>query len=244
MTEKSIYPRVLLKLSGETLNASGQKGVGFDKVAQVADDIKQVLSEVDVEMAILIGGGNIFRGRDVGDRKLKTPARVHYMGMLATMINGLALKTAFEELKLDARVMSSVRADEVAEPFLYEKAISHLASGLIVILAGGSGKPFFTTDTAAANHAATLNCNALLKGTNVDGAYDCDPKSNPHAKMYRTLTFEDAIVNNLTVMDRSAFDLCQRQNIPIVIFNNRNLHDNLRDILVGKEIGTLITDGS
>ncbi len=216
-TGKPPYKRVMLKLSGEALMGDGEYGIDFNTVARIADDIKQVLS-LGVEVAVVIGGGNIFRGvagATVGMER----ASADYMGMLATVINALALQNALEERDVVTRVQSAIPMASVCEPYIRRRAIRHLELGRPVIFAAGTGNPFFTTDTTAALRAAETGCEVLLKGTQVDGVYDSDPVKNPDAKRYEELSFHDVLARDLKVMDAAAISLARENQIPILVFS-------------------------
>ncbi len=234
------YRRILLKLSGEAFQNRRDGGsLDFDIFQSMARQLKKV-REMGVEIAIVVGGGNIFRGlpgegcgidRTTGD----------YMGMLATVINSLALQSALEREGLYTRVMSAISMPAVAEPFIRRRAVRHLEKGRIVIFGAGTGNPFFTTDTAAALRASEIEADALLKATKVDGIYTDDPKTNPKAKRYRTLTYREALEKRLKIMDAAAFSLCSENRIPIVVFDFFRKDEILR-VLAGGTAGTLVTD--
>jgi uridylate kinase len=234
------YRRILLKLSGEAFQNRRDGGsLDFDTFLAMARQLKKVRAK-GVEIAIVVGGGNIFRGlpgegcgidRTTGD----------YMGMLATVINSLALQSALEREGLYTRVMSAISMPAVAEPFIRRRAIRHLEKGRIVIFGAGTGNPFFTTDTAAALRASEIEADALLKATKVDGIYTEDPKKNPKARRYRTLTYREALEKRLKIMDAAAFSLCSENRIPIVVFDFFRKDEILR-VLTGRSAGTLVTD--
>lgn len=234
------YKRVLLKLSGELFGGESKKGIDFKSISKLALYLHNLLKKVpELKIAIVVGGGNLFRGRDVTNSEFDR-ATADYIGMLGTVMNALALQVELEKVGSDTRVMSSIAMNSVCEPFIRRKALSHLEKGLIVILAGGTGNPFFTTDSAAALKACELNCEIILKGSNVDGVFSADPKLDKGAKLYSSLTFQKALEEGLTVMDNTAFALCQREKIPIVVFNVKKLK-NIEKIISGERIGTLVT---
>lgn len=231
------YKRILLKLSGEALMGSESFGIDPKRLQQYAEEIKKT-SELGVEIAIVIGGGNIFRG---GDAESLGIDRVQgdYMGMLATVINGMALQSALEEQGIYTRLMSGIKMDQVCEPFIKRRAVRHLEKGRIVIFGAGTGNPYFTTDSTASLRAIEIEANVVLKGTRVDGVYNADPEKDPDAERYSSLTFKDAYSKGLNIMDMTAFTLCMENNLPIIVFD-MNKPGNLLDLIVGKEVGTLI----
>src|SRR6202035_3373191 len=213
------YQRVVLKLSGEGFGHSGKSGISVDETLSIARQAKRVL-ESGVQLAIVVGAGNILRGAQfsAGGTVIKE-ATAHYMGMLATVLNGLALQDALESLNCETRLQTAIRMETVAEPYIRRRAIRHLEKGRIIILAGGTGNPYVTTDTAAALRARELEANILLKATKVDGVFSEDPEINPHAVRYEKLTHERVIRDNLRVMDTAAIDLCKSAKLPILVFN-------------------------
>jgi len=234
------YGRVLLKLSGEALagrDAGQGHGLDRDAVDVVARQIRQV-GALGCRMAIVVGGGNILRGRDVADT-VDVRATADQMGMLATMINGLALMDGLERLGLEARLMSAVSAHQICEPFIRRRALRHQDKGRIVVLAGGTGNPFFSTDTTAALRASELHCEVLLKATKVDGVYDRDPMTDGGASRFETLTFRDALARNLKVMDLTAITMCMDNDLPIHVFDVMT-QGNLERVVQGEEIGTRV----
>ncbi|MEN2985568.1 MAG: UMP kinase [Thermodesulfovibrionaceae bacterium] len=235
--KKPIYRRVLLKLSGEAL--MGERGYGIDPktVTYMAEEIKKAYS-VGVEIAVVIGGGNIFRGMEAAEQGIER-ATADYMGMLATVMNALALQNALEKLNITTRVQSAIEMRELAEPYIRRRAIRHLEKGRIVIFAAGTGNPYFTTDTAAALRAIEIGADVILKGTKVDGIYSSDPLKDPNAKKFDTLTYMDVIRYSLKVMDSTAITLCMDNNLPIVVFNI-NKSDNLKKIILGEKIGSIV----
>ena len=232
-----IYKRVLLKLSGEAL--LGEKSYGIDpkRIAQYAKDIKTI-TDLDIEVAVVIGGGNIFRGVSAASNGIDR-VQGDYMGMLATVINGMALQSSLEEVCVQTRLQTAIKIEAVAEPYIKRKAVRHLEKKRVVIFGGGTGNPFFTTDSAAVLRAIEINADVILKGTRVDGVYDSDPEKNKKAKKYDTISFSDVLSKNLKVMDSTAFTLSQENNLPIIVFN-MNEQGNLFKVIKGKEIGTKI----
>jgi len=234
------YKRVLLKLSGELFSGDKKEGIDFEAIEKVAKCLINLKNKYPIDLAIVIGAGNIFRGRRVEEIDFDR-AQADYMGMLGTIINALALQGELERFGAQTRVLSEVNVVAVCEPFIRRRALRHLDKGRIVILAGGTGSPFFTTDSAAALKATELQCEVVLKGSNVDGVYDCDPKKNGNATKFETLTYQYALEKGLMVMDATAFALCQHEKIPIIVFNANNL-ENIEKIIGGEKIGTLITE--
>ena len=232
------YKRILLKLSGEALMGNKQFGIDNNRLMQYANEIKQI-AEIGTEIGIVIGGGNIFRGVQA-ERGGMERTQGDYMGMLATMINSMALQAALESVGLYTRLQSAIEMKQIAEPFIKRKAVRHLEKGRIVIFGAGTGNPYFTTDSAASLRAVEIDADVILKGTRVDGVYDQDPEVNPSAKKYDSLTFDQAYENNLKVMDMTAFTLCKENDVPVVVFN-MNEPGNLKKVIEGIEIGTLVT---
>ncbi len=235
----SEYKRVVLKLTGEAFGGERKIGLDDKAIGRLAVGIKKLIKDTGVQLVIVNGGGNLFRGREHQEGTVD-PAQLDYIGMLGTIMNSLALQEELNAREVPSRVMSSLRVDQACEPFIRLRAIHHLEKGNVVILTGGTGSPFFTTDSAAAQKAAEINADILLKGTNVDGVYDCDPKMNAHAKKFQQITFREALIRGLTVMDHTAFALCQSQHIPVVVFDIRDF-DNVGRVIRGEKIGTLIT---
>ena len=211
------YKRILLKLSGEALMGDDAYGINEDVVSRIVAEIGDVV-RLGVQVGVVIGGGNIFRGMK-GAASGMDRATADYMGMLATVMNAMALADAMRRADLEARVQSALRIDQVVEPYIRGRAIRHLEEGRVVIFAAGTGNPFFTTDTAAALRAAEMGCDALLKGTQVDGVYSADPRKNPHAERYVTLTYLDMLARDLAVMDAAAISLARENKLPIIVFN-------------------------
>jgi uridylate kinase len=235
------YRRIVLKLSGDAFGERGITGISIDETLKVARQAMRIVQR-DVQLAIVVGGGNLLRGRQFsagGD--VIRPATADYMGMLATVLNGLALQDALESLTCETRLMTAVRMETVAEPYIRRRCIRHLEKGRIVILAGGTGNPFVTTDTAAALRARELEADILLKATRVDGVYSEDPEDNPHAEFYRELTYNRVIRDNLRVMDTAAIDLCRAAKLPILVFNFK-LEGNIERAIAGHPIGTLVCE--
>jgi uridylate kinase len=238
-TKKGPYRRVILKLSGESFAPPGERGISMQEIMHIAAQTYRAKQQ-GVEIAIVIGGGNILRGAQftAGNSSIQE-ATGHYMGMLATVINGLALQDALESLGCETRLMSAVKMDGVAEPFIRRRARRHLEKGRTVILAGGTGAPFVTTDTAAAQKALELGADILMKATRVQGVYSDDPEKNPHAVLYRDLTFQEVRDQNLRVMDPTAIAHCMEHNLPILVFNYRE-DGNIERAVRGEKIGTSV----
>jgi uridylate kinase len=232
------YQRILLKLSGEALGGATGTGIDPESVADMARQVREV-RELGVEVVIVIGGGNIFRGLQGSERGIER-ATGDYMGMLATVINALALQDALEKQGVATRVQSAITMHQVAEAFIRRRAVRHLEKGRVVIFGGGTGNPFFSTDTAAALRANEIGAEVILKATKVDGIYDSDPKKNPGAKRYAQLTYLDALQRQLKVMDSTAFSLCMDNRMPIIVFDLFKPH-NLRKVVMGEKVGTLVT---
>jgi uridylate kinase len=237
----SPYKRVLIKLSGEVLMGSQQFGIDPEFVAELAREVKAA-KDTGLEVCLVIGGGNIFRGM-AGAAKGMDRAQADYMGMLATVMNALAMQNALEQLGVHTRVQSAVQMDQVCEPVIRRRAERHLEKGRVVIFAAGVGAPYFTTDSGAALRAAEMQCDALLKGTSVDGVYDSDPKTNPDAKRYAIVDYDTVLADNLKVMDASAVALCRDNSIPIVVFSIRE-KGNLARVLAGEGTRTIVQKGA
>ncbi len=233
------YNRVLLKLSGESLMGDNQYGIAPDMLAYYADQIK-TLHEMGTEIAIVIGGGNIYRGLNADFSGIER-VQGDYMGMMATVINGMALQSAVESVGVYTRLVSAIEMKEVAEPYIRRRAIRHLEKGRVVIFSAGIGSPYFTTDSAAALRANEIGAEVILKGTRVNGIYSADPERDPSAKKFDTLTFDQVIKGGYKIMDMTAFTLCQENNLPIIVFNI-NEKDNLQNIILGKPVGTIVQD--
>lgn len=233
------YRRVILKLSGESLSHGGERGISGDEVSHIAQQIKQAHA-TGCQISIVIGGGNILRGAQFSGRNAVVhEATAHYMGMLATTINALAMQDALENVGCKTRVMSALSMSTVAEPFIRRRAVRHLEKGRVVVMAAGIGSPFVTTDTAAAQRALELEADIVLKATRVDGVYSEDPEKNPHAILYESLTFQKVIEKNLRVMDSTAIALCKEHGMPILVFNFKQ-DGNIVRAVGGQSIGTRI----
>ena len=232
------FKRVLLKLSGEALAANQGFGVDTKRIHEVAAELADV-HKLGVQLAIVVGGGNFFRGVADQARDMDRVSADH-MGMLATVINALALQDALEKQKVYTRVQTAIEMNQVAEPFIRRRAIRHLEKGRVVIFAGGTGNPYFSTDTAASLRAMEIKADAILKATKVDGIYDCDPKKNPKAVRYEKITYLQALQQQLKVMDSTAFSLCMDNKMPIIVFDFGKLH-NLRRVVMGEKVGTLVS---
>ena len=231
------YKRILLKLSGESLMGDKQFGIDNARLKQFSSDIKEIL-ELGTEVAIVIGGGNIFRGVQAESGGMER-TQGDYMGMLATMINSMALQSALEADGMDTRLLSAIKMEQIAEPFIRRKAMRHLEKGRIVIFGAGTGNPYFTTDTAASLRAIEIEADIILKGTRVDGIYSSDPEKDPNAKKFDQLSFDDVYEKGLNIMDMTAFTLCKENNKPIIVFDMNTL-GNLKKVVQGEKIGTLV----
>jgi uridylate kinase len=231
------YKRILLKLSGEALMGERQYGIDPVRLQEYAQDIKAIIA-TGVEVAIVIGGGNIFRGV-AGASKGMDRVQGDHMGMLATVINGLALQGALEDENIQVRLQSAIKINEVAEPFIRRKAMRHLEKGRVVIFGGGTGNPYFTTDSAAVLRAIEIKADVILKGTRVDGIYSSDPEKNSDATKYDTISFDDVLRKGLKVMDTTAFTLSQENELPIIVFD-MNTRGNLMKVVMGEKIGTKV----
>lgn len=232
------YRRILLKLSGEALAGDSNQGINAKVIGQIASDLKTGF-EAGVEMGIVIGGGNIFRGVAASAQGMDR-ASSDYMGMLATVINALALQDALEKMGLATRVQTAIGMAEIAEPYIRRKAIRHLEKGRIVIFAAGTGNPYFTTDTAASLRAMEINADVIMKATKVDGIYDKDPKHHPDAKLYSELSYMDVLSKGLKVMDSTAISLCMDNKLPIITFN-LTVPGNIARVIRGEKIGTIVS---
>ncbi|HYS44498.1 MAG TPA: UMP kinase [Geobacteraceae bacterium] len=231
------YKRVLLKLSGEAL--AGDQGYGIDPktITTIANEVKEVVA-CGVELALVIGGGNIFRGLAASSKGMDR-ASADYMGMLATMINSLAMQDALEKIGVDTRVQSAIAMQEVAEPYIRRRAVRHLEKGRVVIFGAGTGNPYFTTDTAASLRAMEIGADVILKGTKVDGVYTADPKKDPNAVKFPRLTYIDVLRKGLQVMDATAISLCMDNSLPIIVFDVTT-DGNVKKVAFGEEIGTIV----
>ena len=232
-----LYKRILLKLSGEALLGERSHGVDPKRILAYSKEIKEIVDS-GIELAIVIGGGNIFRGVSGASNGIDR-VQADYMGMLATIINGLALQSSLEDLKVQTRLQTAVKIEAVAEPYIKRKAVRHLEKKRVVIFGAGTGNPFFTTDSAAVLRAIEINADAILKGTRVDGIYNIDPEKNENAVKFKHLTYDEAINKKLKVMDSTAFTLSQENKLPIIVFN-MNKSGNLKKIVEGSEIGTIV----
>lgn len=239
MPQRIKYRRILLKLSGEALMGNNEFGLDVDTLERIANEVKTV-AELGVEICLVIGGGNIFRGVEASAKGLER-GTADYMGMLATVINALAVQGALERIGVHTRVQSAIPMSTVCEPYIRRRAVRHMEKGRVVIFAAGTGSPYFTTDTAAALRAVEMGCDALLKGTQVDGVYSADPLKVPDAKRYDRLTYMDVLARDLKVMDASAISLSRENNIPILVFS---LHDSgaFADVVAGKGKFTIIAE--
>lgn len=235
MTNK--YKRILLKLSGEALMGKKQYGIDHDVLSQYAREIKDVF-ETGVELAIVIGGGNIFRGIEAEDGGWDR-VQGDYMGMLATVINSMALQSALEQIQIPTRLQSAIEMKQICEPFIRRRAVRHLEKNRVVIFGAGTGNPYFTTDTAATLRAIEIEADVILKGTRVDGIYTADPEKDKNAVKYDTITFSEVYEKNLNVMDMTAFTLCKENKLPIIVFD-MNRPGNLKKIVKGDRVGTLV----
>jgi uridylate kinase len=232
------YTRVLLKLSGEAL--MGDKNFGFDNavIAHYAADIKSIV-DLGVQVAIVIGGGNIYRGMNEKETGIER-AHGDYMGMLATVINGMAMQAGLEKIGVFTRLQSAIKMEQIAEPYIRRRAIRHLEKGRVVIFGAGTGNPYFTTDTAGSLRAIEITADVILKGTRVDGIYTADPEKDKKARKFHTITYQECISNNLKVMDMTAFTLCMENNLPIIVFD-MNKPGNLKRVVTGDQVGTLVS---
>ena len=230
------YKRILLKLSGESLAGEARHGIDFDTVLKICEPIKKCV-DAGVQVGVVVGGGNFWRGRSSGEMDR---TRADHMGMLATTINALGVCDALEQLGLDVRVQTAISMRQVAEPYIRNKAVSHLNKGRVVIFGCGTGNPFFSTDTAAALRAVEIEADVIMKATMVDGVYDSDPKKNPDAVKFDTITFEEVLIRNLQVMDSTAAAMCRENKIPIQVYHLGNPDDMVR-AMQGENVGTLVT---
>lgn len=232
------YNRILLKLSGESLMGDRAFGIDPKMLDFYAADIK-VVTDLGVQVAVVIGGGNIYRGMNEAETGIER-AQGDYMGMLATVINGMALQAALEKIGVKTRLQSAIKMEQIAEPYIRRRAIRHLEKGRVVIFGAGTGNPYFTTDTAGSLRAIEINADVIMKGTRVDGIYTADPERDLTATRYETLSFDDVIRGGLKVMDMTAFTLCQENGLPIIVFN-MNKSGNLLEVVTGKQVGTLVS---
>ena len=231
------YKRILLKLSGESLMGNGEYGIDSKMLSKYANDISSIVTK-NIEVAVVIGGGNIYRGIQSEGAGFDRVQGDH-MGMLATIINGMALQSALESINIETRLLTAIRMEQVAEPYIRRKAMRHLQKGRVVIFGGGTGNPYFTTDTAATLRAIEIEADIILKGTRVDGIYTEDPEKVSTAKKFNTITFSEVLEKKLNIMDLTAFTLCQENNLPIKVFN-MNVEGSLTRICEGEDVGTLV----
>ncbi|MDQ3108305.1 MAG: UMP kinase [Bacteroidota bacterium] len=231
------YKRILLKLSGESLMGNKQFGIDHDVLSQYANEIKGVVDS-GVQVAIVIGGGNIFRGIQAADGGMDR-VQGDYMGMLATMINSMALQSSLEKLEVQTRLQSAIEMNQICEPFIRRRAVRHLEKNRVVIFGAGTGNPYFTTDTAASLRAIEIEADVVLKGTRVDGIYTADPEKDKNATKFDSITFTEVIAKNLNVMDMTAFTLCNENKLPIIVFD-MNKPGNLKKVVTGDRVGTLV----
>ncbi|MCE2756589.1 MAG: UMP kinase [Bacteroidota bacterium] len=231
------FKRVLLKLSGEALTGENSFGIDPNIVAQYAKEIKSIV-DLGVEVAIVIGGGNIYRGMNESETGIER-AQGDYMGMLATVINGMALQSMLEKQGMYTRLLSAIKMEQIAEPYIRRRAIRHLEKHRIVIFGAGTGNPYFTTDTAGSLRAVEIQADVILKGTRVNGVYTADPEKDPKATKYDTISFKECIDKNLKIMDMTAFTLCMENNLPIIVFD-MNQEGNLKKLVCGEKVGTLV----
>jgi uridylate kinase len=232
------YKRILLKLSGESLMGDKNFGMDPDVIAQYAKEIKTVV-DLGVQVALVIGGGNIYRGMNEAQTGIER-AHGDYMGMLATVINGMALQAGLEKAGMFTRLQSAINMEQIAEPYIRRRAIRHLEKDRVVIFGAGTGNPYFTTDTAGSLRAVEIKADVILKGTRVDGVYTADPEKDPSATRYKTVSFQECISNNLRIMDMTAFTLCMENKLPIIVFD-MNKEGNLKKVVLGEDVGTLIS---
>ena len=237
MSKKPFYNRILLKLSGEVI--AGKKGFGIDyqKASELALEIKS-LHEMNIDIGLIIGAGNIFRGMQAASKGMERVSG-DYLGMLATIMNAITMQDALEKINVETRTLSAITVSQISEPYIRRRALRHLDKKRVVIVAGGTGNPYFTTDTAAALRATELKAEVLIKGTKVDGVYDKDPVLNSDAKKFKKLNYSEVISKNLRVMDLTAITLCKENNLPVQVFDI-NKYGNLRKLVLGKNIGTII----
>ncbi len=232
------YKRILLKLSGESLMGNKNFGMDADVITQYAKEIRSVV-DLGVQVAIVIGGGNIYRGMNEAQTGIER-AHGDYMGMLATVINGMALQAGLEKAGMFTRLQSAINMEQIAEPYIRRRAIRHLEKDRVVIFGAGTGNPYFTTDTAGSLRAIEIQADVILKGTRVDGVYTADPEKDPTATRYKTVSYQECLTNNLRIMDMTAFTLCMENNLPIIVFD-MNSPGNLARVALGEDVGTLIS---
>lgn len=232
------YKRILLKLSGESLMGDKNFGIDPDVIARYAQDVKSII-DLGVQVAIVIGGGNIYRGMNEATSGIER-AQGDYMGMLATVINGMAVQSGLEKAGIYTRLQSAIKMEQIAEPYIRRRAMRHLEKGRVVIFGAGTGNPYFTTDTAGSLRAIEIKADVILKGTRVDGIYSADPEKDPKAKRYDKITYNECISKQLKVMDMTAFTLCMENNLPIIVFD-MNKPGNLLSVVTGEKVGTLVS---
>jgi len=232
------YKRILLKLSGESLMGNKNFGMDADVITQYANEIKSIV-DLGVQVAIVIGGGNIYRGMNEAQTGIER-AHGDYMGMLATVINGMALQAGLEKAGMFTRLQSAINMEQIAEPYIRRRAIRHLEKDRVVIFGAGTGNPYFTTDTAGSLRAIEIKADVILKGTRVDGVYTADPEKDATATRYKTVSYQECLTNNLRIMDMTAFTLCMENNLPIIVFD-MNKQGNLTRVAMGEDVGTLIS---
>ncbi len=233
------YKRILLKLSGESLVGESSFGLDPNVLSHYANEIKKLV-DIGVEVAVVIGGGNIYRGMNEAETGIER-AQGDYMGMLATVINGMAIQSSLEKVGVFTRLLSAIKMEQVAEPYIRRRAIRHLEKGRVVIFGAGTGNPYFTTDTAGSLRSIEIKADVILKGTRVDGIYSADPEKDPTATKYNVISFQECISKNLKVMDMTAFTLCMENNLPIIVFD-MNKPNNLVQVVCGAKVGTLVKD--
>ena len=238
--KQSIYRRILLKLGGESFSGEDRFGINIERVNFISTELAEI-KQMGIQIAIVIGGGNIFRGREASAKGINQ-VTADYMGMLGTVINALALQDTLEKLNIETRVLTAIEMRAIAEPYIRRRAIRHLEKGRIIILAAGTGHPFFSTDTAAALRAVELDAEAILKATKVDGIYESDPFLNKNALKFEKISFLDFLNKNLRVMDATSISLCMENKVPIIVFN-LNLPGNTKKVILGESIGTIVKEG-
>ncbi|HOF02435.1 MAG TPA: UMP kinase [Atribacterota bacterium] len=238
--KQSIYRRILLKLGGESFSGEDRFGINIERVNFISTELAEI-KQMGIQIAIVIGGGNIFRGREASAKGINQ-VTADYMGMLGTVINALALQDTLEKLNIETRVLTAIEMRAIAEPYIRRRAIRHLEKGRIIILAAGTGHPFFSTDTAAALRAVELDAEAILKATKVDGIYESDPFLNKNALKFEKISFLDFLNKNLRVMDATSISLCMENKVPIIVFN-LNLPGNIKKVILGESIGTIVKEG-
>jgi uridylate kinase len=238
MSRRRPYKRVLLKISGESFSRPGEGGIDSTELRKIADEIGAV-AETGVDLAVVVGGGNMIRGANLARRLEIDQSTADYMGMLGTVMNGMALKEAVEHCGRPARLLSAITMPSIAEPFIRKRALRHMEKGRCIILAAGTGNPFFTTDTCASLRATELNCEVVLKATKVDGVYESDPVTNPDARRFDELTFAQAIEERLGIMDLTALSMCMEHDLPVIVFNFKE-PGNIMRVVRGENVGTLI----